>query len=110
MATEVFQEIINRIQTSGLNYKIELSPFSAKVILKKILTKDLNGNPLTTKFSNEATFDQIKAQNDFLYKKVVNLEQTMNNLSAQHENTIHGYHQLHQTNANLFLEGGKASL
>ena len=80
MATEAFQEIINRIQTSGLNYKIELSPFSAKVILKKTLTKDLNGNPVKTNFSNESTFDQVKAENDFLCKKVANLEQTLNNL------------------------------
>ena len=72
--------------------------------MKKTLTKDLNGNPLKTKFSNEATFDQIKAENDFLYKKVANLEQTLNNLSTQHENTLHGYHHLHQTNANLFLQ------
>ena len=84
MATEAFQEVINGIRTSGLNFKIELSPFSATVILKKTFTKDLNGNPLKTKFSNEGTFVQIKAENDFLYKKVVNLEKTLNNLSAQH--------------------------
>ena len=82
MATEVFLEIINRIQTSGLNYNIELSPFSAKVILKITFTKDLNGNPLKSKFSNETTFDQIKAENDCIYKRVVNLEQSLNNLSA----------------------------
>ena len=104
MAHQTFQDLMNRIQTSGLNYKIELSPFSAKVLLKKTFTKDLNGNPLKAKFSDETTFDQIKAESDFLYKKVDNLEQTLNNLSAQHENTLHGYHQLHQTNANLFLK------
>ena len=55
---------MNRIQTSGLNYKIELSPFSPKVLLKKTLTKDLNGNLLKAKFSDERTFDQIKAENE----------------------------------------------
>ena len=64
MADQTFQELMNRIQTSGLNYKIELSPFSAKVPLKKTLTKDLNGNPLKAKFSDERTFDQIKAENE----------------------------------------------
>ena len=61
MADHTFQELMNRIQTSGLNYKIESSPFSAKVLLKKTFTKDLNGNSLKAKFSDERTFDQIKA-------------------------------------------------
>ena len=95
---------MNRIQTSGLNYKIELSPFSAKVLLKKTFTKDLNGNPLKAKFSDETTFDQIKAENDFLYKKVFQLEQTSQNLSTQYQNTLLGYQQLHHSNANLLLK------
>ena len=94
MADHTFQELMNRIQTSGLNYKIESSPFSAKVLLKKTFTKDLNGNSLKAKFSDERTFDQIKAENDFLYNKVLQLEQTSQNLSTQYQNTLLGYQQL----------------
>ena len=65
---------------------------------------DLNGNPLKAKFSDETTFDQIKAENDFLYKKVFKLEQTSQNLSTQYQNTLLGYQQLHHSNANLLLK------
>ena len=104
MAAQTFQELINRIQASGLNFKIELSPFSAKVTLKKTFTKDLNGNALKTQFSDEVSFDKIKAENSFLQKKVLQLEQTSCDLLALHQNTLLDYQQVYQTNQNLLVK------
>ena len=101
MAEEYYKELINRVQTSGLNYKIEMSPFSANIFLKKTFIKDMNGNPLKTEFSNAPTIDQIKAENLFLNRKVVHLESTSSSLTSQYEYTLLDCQQVHQTNANL---------
>ena len=46
MATESFHKILQTIQSSGLNFKMEISPFSATIVLKNSQLKDKNGNPL----------------------------------------------------------------
>ena len=47
MATsQVFNDIIDQVQKSGLNFQLQLSPFSAAISLKKSLVKDRSGNPL----------------------------------------------------------------
>ena len=101
MAEENFQELIHKVQMSGLNYKIEMSPFSAKVFLKKTFTKNLNGNQLKPKLSAEPTFEQIKAENKLLSNRVNYLERTSNNHASQYEQTLFHYQQMYQTNAYL---------
>ena len=100
-AAEYFHELINRVQTSGLHYKIEMSPFSTKVFMKTSFTKDMNGNPVKTLFSNESTIEKIKAENKFLNSRVFQRENTSNSLASQSEQTLHGYQQVYQTNVNL---------
>ena len=46
-ATECFHNVLHFIQTISLNYRIELSPFSATIHLKNSFLKDKNGNPIT---------------------------------------------------------------
>ena len=40
-----FSSILNEIQLSNLNFKIEMTPFAAIVILKKSVLRDKNGYP-----------------------------------------------------------------
>ena len=101
MAAENFNELIKRVQLSGLNYKIEMSPFSAKVFLKKTFTKDINGNPVKTQCSTEPNIEQITAENKFLNNKVFQLESSSNSLASQYEHTRLGYQHVYQTNVNL---------
>ena len=42
-ANEAFESILNQVQSSCLNFKIELSPFSAVIYLRKSFIKDQNG-------------------------------------------------------------------
>ena len=44
-ATQTLEDLIYQVQHSCLNYKIELSPFSATILLKKSFITDKNGQP-----------------------------------------------------------------
>ena len=44
-ATTAFNSIVNLVQSSNLNFKLQLSPFSANISLKKTLVKDRSGFP-----------------------------------------------------------------
>ena len=46
LAAQVFDEILDRIQKSNLNYQMQISPFSAVISLKKSLIKDGSGSLL----------------------------------------------------------------
>ena len=78
-----------------------MSPFSAKVFLKKTFTKDINGNPVKTQCSTEPNIEQITAENKFLNNKVFQLESSSNSLASQYEHTRLGYQHVYQTNVNL---------
>ena len=43
LASTVFYKIIDQIQSSNLNFQLHLSPFSAKISLKKSWVKDRTG-------------------------------------------------------------------
>ena len=44
VAKQTFQQIIEQIQVSNLNFQLELSSFSARISLRKSLVKDKFGN------------------------------------------------------------------
>ena len=46
LATEAFRQILDNIQSSNLNFQLQVSPFSAQISLKKSLVKDRAGNIL----------------------------------------------------------------
>ena len=45
-ANEMFELIINKVKQSNLNFWLEMTPFSAKITLKKTLIRDQSGNPV----------------------------------------------------------------
>ena len=73
LATEAFDKILDQIKTSGLNFQMQISPYSAAISLKKSLTKDQSGKPRIPpkpmNFSNEET-EAIMKKNKELEKKV----------------------------------------
>ena len=44
-ASTAFNNIINLVQSSNLNFKLQLSPFLANISLQKTLVKDKSGFP-----------------------------------------------------------------
>ena len=45
-ASSVFENLIKKVQNSNLNFRLELSPFSAKISLKKSFIRDKSGIPV----------------------------------------------------------------
>jgi myosin heavy subunit len=50
-ATNIFENLLQQIQSSHLNFKLELSPFSANISLKKSFIRNKSGTPLLQTFS-----------------------------------------------------------
>ena len=46
LASQVFYNIIDQIQSSNLNFLLQVSPFSAQISLRKSLVTDKEGNPV----------------------------------------------------------------
>ena len=46
LASNIFHQILNQIQSSNLNFHLQLTPFSAKISLKKSLMRDKSGKYL----------------------------------------------------------------
>ena len=46
LAMQAFEDIIDNVQSSGLNFQLQISPFSAIISLKKSLVRDRSGNPI----------------------------------------------------------------
>ena len=87
-ATQTLQNLVHQIQISCLNYKIELSPFSATVFLKKSFIKDRNGNPLTPSSPDDVRLGQIKSENENLIRKVFHQESVIESLKSDFENAV----------------------
>ena len=74
--TETFHNVLQVIQTSCLNYGIELSPFSATIHLKNTSIKERNGNPISysrkSKTAENAEKKIAKLEKDLLAFKTEN--------------------------------------
>ena len=74
MATKTFHEVLNMIQFSGLNYKMEISPFSATIHMKNSAVTDKNGNQLHKPQENRIHVSQIKEEKIRHARDIFNLE------------------------------------
>ena len=79
IATKQFNCIVNEIQNSGLNYSLQVSPYSALISLRKTLVKDLSGSyVIPSQCQNEHFSRSCK-------KKLSILQKKYEELSAAHE-------------------------
>ena len=82
IATKNFNSILTKIQSSGLNYSLKVSPFSAFISLRKKLVKDMSGRyviPLQSE-TLEHCCDRL-----LLEEKVTSLQQQYEELLKAHE-------------------------
>ena len=84
-ASTAFNNIVNLVQSSNLNFKLQLSPFSANICLKKTLVKDRSGFPtLPHKTHSESTgsaeFAALAAKNLTLKSELNQKEQKIKEL------------------------------
>ena len=78
IANNAFNKILSCVQDSGLNYQVQMSPFSATISLKKTLVKSLAGNPILPTISkkevthtiHEKELFDLKNSYDELFQKL----------------------------------------
>ena len=99
-ATEAFQDVLQKIQTCSLNYRMEISPFSATIHLRNSFIKDKNGNPLVSSVS-DSKLCQRKSLNDQLYCKIQEQENTIRFLQTNHEKLINDCEKLYKSKTKL---------
>ena len=87
VASRTFDNILYQIQSSNLNFQLQISPFSANISLKRSPVKDRSGYPIcppvtsTSSLSNTSADAVIK----FLESKILELESSLESLSCAHK-------------------------
>ena len=86
IATEKFNNILQQIQSSQLNFHLQISPYSAVISLKKSLMRDKSGNvilPSPTTLRH-ASSDSVEK----LVDTIVKLEKDITDLTKKYEDAI----------------------
>ena len=85
LATKSFHHVINEVQSSCLNFQLQISPFSAVISLKKSLIKDISGKPVLPSLQKH---DTSKEHIEALVAKNFELEKKLKLLSIKCENAV----------------------
>ena len=84
-ASGTFQNLIHQIQTSSLNFKIEMSPFSACITLKNSFIRDRKGKAVIPLKPHQENVRKIKPESDDTAKKLVDQESLITSLKKEYE-------------------------
>ena len=103
-AANQFENLLRQVQSSNLNFRIELSPFSAVITLKKSLIKNKTGNFLLPPVSDFQQLQQARLEQNHLVQKISNLENVVKSLKDNHENTLTKCETAQRTTDNLERE------
>ena len=77
LASRAFQDILSRIQSSNLNFQLQISPFAALISLKKTLVKDKSGAyllPPSSPILRDDDFENLVAKNRELERNILDLQ------------------------------------
>ena len=82
-ATDIFENLLNLIKSSNLNYHLEQSPFAANISLKKSVIKDRAGVPLKPLPPPEASkVHRLEIENGALLAKIAKLGTEVDDLNS----------------------------
>ena len=84
LASLEFHDILNRIQSSSLNFQVQITPFSAQILLKKTLQKDKTGAFLLSSCMPSIVSKDIEQS----AVKNQKLEQDIYDLTKKHEELV----------------------
>ena len=85
-ASQIYDDILNQIQTSSLNYKLELSPFYAVISLKKSFIKDKSGNILHSQFYEPNHLQLGQTESQRLLDQNIRLQKQVDSLKIDYKN------------------------
>ena len=84
LALNAYDNIINKIRSSNLNFQLQMSPFSAQISLKRSLVRDRSGAfcfpPESHAVSNPCSESSAAA----IDEKNIRLQNSLDNLSAKY--------------------------
>ena len=88
VASRTFDSILQQIQSSNLNFQLQISPFAANISLKRSPVKDRTGTPiLQPKLPSQSPSETV-AEIAVLASKNIQLEKDLNSLGLVHEGAI----------------------
>ena len=85
-----FDEILRTIQSSNLNFHLEISPFSAVIQMKKSLITNKSGISLFPPLAYSVLLEQEKSHNIVLSKKIFLLENEISAIRGVYEESLVG--------------------
>lgn len=102
MATETFQNLLLMIQNSGINYKMEVSPFSATICIKNSLLKDKNGNPwISLPLTSKNSPSLVKTESDKHARDILKQESVIKALRNDYAIAMKDNEVVYQSNDTL---------
>ena len=87
-ATQTLEDLVHQVQHSCLNYKIELSPFSATILLKKSFITDKSGQPCKPQFPVGVRQVHHGPVDNDLVTKVAQQESVISTMKADLEHSL----------------------
>jgi hypothetical protein len=101
MATETFQNLL-LIQNLGINYKMEVSPFSATICIKNSLLKDKNGNPwISLPLTSKNSPSLVKTESDKHARDILKQESVIKALRNDYAIAMKDNEVVYQSNDTL---------
>ena len=91
LADQTFNNILDKIQKSNLNFQLQVSPFSAIISLKKSLVKDKSGSFLLPPSTQPSTRLSSTTVNTDLLVKISKLETDLQIQKNSHENALNKF-------------------
>ena len=79
IASKLFDKIVNDVKNSGLNFRQELTPFGAKISLKKTLLRNKDGNIIIPDPSSspDVSIETLSLKNNVLENEIAALQFSM---------------------------------
>ena len=109
MAAEVlFEQVLQNVKSSGLNFKLEQSPYSAYISLKKTFLTDKAGYVIDrhpcAQYHRADAADQQSYQIEQLQVKIESLSSANESLRAKYEHSVNENKNLYKINERLMSE------
>ena len=88
-ASASFEAILTEVQSSNLNFRLEISPFSAVIHLKKSLLKNHQGeSEVPLRLPKFLQLQELLTQNTAFKNKIFHLENTLQSLKDEHDSVF----------------------
>ena len=100
-ASVAFKNILQQVESSNLNFKLEISPFSAVISLKKSFIRNKSGNLLPSNPPESLVVHRLHQENQNLSNKISTLESGFQYLKCEYEKALYDCEEAYKVIDNL---------